>query len=255
MALSEKELIFNMALGQVGDYEITDGQTSEKQYVICDRFYENAKKRTIKAHPWNETTKRKIVVQEEFGPIYEFLYKYTLPTDSLKVLSISPEGIDTILWEVESGFIKTNCIYTPQTWSDDSILYSIGEYVTLSDITYLCNVNNTSATANSPATDTTTWTTAGGDFGIIFLRYIWNNTDPSTYSEDLKNAIATQLGILISPHLENDTATKNNLIQEFEQVTMPKARSVDAQEGKPRKYFHSKWIRSRSRGTSLRNRS
>jgi len=255
MALTEEETIYNLALGHIADYEVIEGQTNTKQYKICQRYYENARQRTLKAHPWNESTTRVIIVQETFGPIFEFTNKYALPSDHLLIKSINEKGIDLLLWEVESEFIKTDDGQTPQIWSDDSILYSAGEYVSLSSITYLCNANNTSATANSPATDTTTWTTQGGDLEVIFVRYIWNNTDPTTYSEDLKNAIAMQLAILISTRLTNDVKTKNSLIQEFEQITMPKARSVDAQEGKPRRYFNSKWIRARRSFSSRRLRS
>ena len=247
MALSAKENIFTLALGQVGDYQITEGQTNTKQYLVCNEFYDNARRRVLKAHPWNESTKRAIIPQEAFGPVFEFNNQYALPTDSLKILSINEDGFDPLLWEVESGFIKTDDGESPQTWVTDT-KYSAGEYVTLDSITYLCAVSNTSATASSPDIDAVTWTSTGGNFLVIYARYIWDNTDPSTYSEDLRNALAVQLGILIAPRLQNDTKTKNGLIQEFEQVTMPKARSVDAQEGKPRRYSNSSWIRSRGGG-------
>jgi hypothetical protein len=245
MALSETERIWNLALGQIGDYEVTEGQTNTNEYLICSKFDENARKRTLKAHPWNESTKRVIIPQETYGPIFEFNNKFALPTDHLKILSISPDGFDELLWEVEGDYIKTNEAFTPQTWVDDSIKYAAGEYVTLDSITYLCVVSNVSETANSPDLATGEWTSTGGDLAVLYVRYVWNNTDISTYSEDLKNAYAQQLAILIAPRLQNDIKTKNNLIQELEQITMPKARSVDAQEGKPRRYYRSSWLRSR----------
>lgn len=245
MALSAKELIFNLALGQMGDYQVIEGQTNTNEYLVCNQFYDNARKRALRSHPWNESTTRVIIPQESFGPIFEFNNKYALPSDHLRILSISPNGFDQLLWEVEGNYIVTDEAFTPQTWNDDGIKYSAGEYVTLDNITYLCAVSNTSATANSPATDAVTWTSLAADLSIIYARYIWDNTDPSTYSEGLRNALAIQLAILISPRLQNDIKTKTSLIQEFEQVTMPKARSVDAQEGKPRRYYQSSWIRSR----------
>jgi hypothetical protein len=189
-----------------------------------------------------------IIPQETFGPIFEFNNKYALPTDHLKILSISPDGFDELLWEVEGDFIKTDEAFTPQIWVDDSIKYAEGEFVSLDSITYLCAVSNTSEAANSPDVDAVTWTSTGGDLSVIYVRYVWDNTDISTYSEDLKNAYAQQLGILISPRLQNDIKTKNNLIQELVQITMPNARSVDAQEGKPRRYSRSSWIRARGGG-------
>jgi hypothetical protein len=244
MALTEKERIFNIALGHAGDYVITEGQTNTKEYLVCDRFYDNARKRTLKAHLWNESTTRVIIPEETYGPIFEFTYKYALPTDHLKILSINQEGFDFLLWEVENGYIVTDDGYTPQTWVTDT-KYSAGGYVSLGSITYLCAVNNTSSSLNSPDIDAVTWTATSGDLRVIYVRYIWDNTDPSTWSEDLRNAVGLQLAIMISPNLQNDVKTKNLLIQEFEQITMPKARSVDAQEGKPRRFYNSSWVRSR----------
>jgi len=247
MALSEKELIFNLALGHVGDYVVEDGAANTKQYLICDRYYESARKKTIKAHPWNECVDRVIIPEQEYGAIFEFSNRYALPSDHLKIMSINEQGIDLLLWEVESGYIKTDDGQTPQTWVADQV-YVAGMYVTLSSVIYLCNESHTSATATSPATDTDTWTTTGGDRKVIYVRYIWDNDDPSTYSEDLKHAISIQLAILVCSHLTNDVKTKKDLIQEFKQITMPDARSVDAQEGKPRRFYNSMWNRVRRGG-------
>jgi hypothetical protein len=245
MALSIKEQIFNKALGAMGDYKVEEGKTNTNEYLVCNEFYEDARKRAIKSHPWNECVKRKIVVREEFGPIFGYAYQYTVPTDRLRVLSISSCEIDLRPWTVEGSMLLTDVVDSPQTWIDGDI-YSAGEYVTLSEITYLCNVSNTASSATSPDIDAVTWTTTGGNFGVVYLRYIYNNEDESTYSEDLRNAIGVQLAILVAPRLQNDIKTKNALIQQNEQITLPKARSVDSQESKPRRFYSSKWNRSRS---------
>ena len=249
MALTGEETIYNLALGLLGEYQITEGQTAEKQYVLCNRYYDQARKRTLRAHPWNEAIKRKIVPEDTYSPIFEFDKRYARPTDALKVMSISNWGIDLNLWRTEGSYIVTDISDTPQIWAVDE-KYTIGEFVTLDDITYECLVSNTSSALNSPDIDAVTWSSKAADLGIVYMTYIYNNEDTATYSADLENAIALQLAILVSTGLINDVKTKNQLIQEFEQITMPKARSVDSQEGKPRKYNNSSWNRSRSAGST-----
>lgn len=249
MALTGEEQIYNLALGLLGEYNVVEGQTSTKQYKLCDRFYDQARKRTLRAHPWNEAIARKVVPEDTYSPVFEFDKRYARPTDALKVLSISQYGIDLTLWQTERDYIVTNISDTPQTWKADE-KYTAGEYVTLDDITYECLVSNTSSSLNSPDIDAVTWSSTGADLGVVYMRYIYDNVDTTSYSSDLENAIALQLAILVSTGLINDVKTKQSLIQEFEQITMPKARSVDSQEGKPRKYSNSSWNRSRSSGVN-----
>jgi hypothetical protein len=249
MALSGIELIYNLALSQLGEYNVTEGQTSTKQYKLCQQAFPQARQRTLRAHPWNEAIARKIVPEDAYSPVFEFDKRYARPTDALKVISIGQYGIDLTLWQTEKDYIVTNISDTPQTWTATD-KYTAGEYVTLDSITYECLVSNTAESSNSPDIDPVTWNSTGANLGIVYMRYIFDYEDTTTYSADLENAIALQLAILVSTALINDVKTKNQLIQEFEQITMPKARSVDAQEGKPRRYSNSSWNRSRSSGVS-----
>jgi len=245
MALTIEEEIYSLALGAMGDYQIEEGKTNTNEYLVCAQFYDQARKRAIKSHPWNECIKRQIIPRDEYAPIFEYDYQYAVPSDRLRVLSIAQTGIDLYQWEVEGSYIVTNYSETPREWAAGE-QYTAGEYVNEEEITYLCNTSNTATISNQPSAGDGTWTALSGTRGVIYCRYIYDNDTPSTYSEDLKNAIAIQLAILIAPRLQNDPATKNLLIQEYNQLTLPQARSVDAQEGKPRRWYSSRWNRSRN---------
>ena len=88
----------------------------------------------------------------------------------------------------------------------------------------------------------------GSEARIIFIEYISQLTDTTKFSSNLKEAIGEQLAIKVVTGLTNDTRGKVDLINKFENLTMPKARSVDGAEGKPKPIFNSEWIRSRTQG-------
>ncbi len=84
---------------------------------------------------------------------------------------------------------------------------------------------------------------------VVYVEYIQQLTDTSKWSSNLTEAVAIQLAIKVEPGITNDPAANADLISQFEQLTMVKARSVDGAEGTARPIFSSEWIRSRSSGT------
>ena len=89
----------------------------------------------------------------------------------------------------------------------------------------------------------------GSEARVIYVEYIYQLTTTSLWSSNLTEAVATQLAIKIEPGVTGDTEANTKLINEFEALTMPKARSMDGAEGKPKPIFNSQWIRARSAGT------
>lgn len=87
------------------------------------------------------------------------------------------------------------------------------------------------------------------DFRIVYVTYVTQLTDTTKWGSKLKQAVAMKLAIKIITPLQNDPKGKTDLINEFEQLTMPKARSIDGMQGTPRPIFSSEWIRSRTAGT------
>lgn len=307
MALTGQEVIHNLALGHVGEYQVEDTSASRalKQNLLCVRYYDQARDLALKSHPWNEAKKRAIIAQDDDDPIFGYDRQYTLPSDSLRVLSVNDslgadqrnkaEGVKA--WEVENQKILANAGEIPQTWatnikyvngefvSDTAVTWATGtayvadQFVKNSTLVYQVLVNHTSSTIAADITsgnlaagitgstgtyevfvshisDTILNNIASGNISavasearVIFVEYIYQLTDTTKFSEDLKNAIAQQLAIKVFVPITNDTRGKVDLINEFERLTMPKARSVDGAERTPKPIFSSEWIRSRTAGT------
>jgi hypothetical protein len=245
MALTTDEItISNLAMGYIGEYAVEAAKTSEKQYILCDRYYDSAVEEVLCEHPWNEAKKRTILMQDTTAPLFGYSYRFAVPSDYLKVLRIGDGDGDLEMWEVENGYILTDRVQSPLAYSTDST-YVAGQYITYSDVTYLVD---TGFEASDWATDSAAYLTSqGGDYNILLVEYIWNNTTISTWSPKLEDAIAQRLAIKVATGITNDPKTKTNLLNEFESLTMPKARSVDGKEGRMRSIFRSQWWRSSQR--------
>jgi len=242
MALTDAQILQNASLALIGEYEITESDTTSKQYTLCDRFYEQARDEVLVAHLWNEAITDSIVVEATTAPIFGYSYKYAIPTDCLRIISI---GTDQYSWEPKGGYIYTDFYSAPTTWAIGEEFIA-GQYCTLSSVTYLCNVSNTAATATSPATDAATWTTTGGDYNVINLSYIKQLTTVSEFSPRLYQAISYKLAIMVVAAITGNMSNKTQLLNEYESLVLPQARGVDAAQGRPKKLYSSNtWIRAR----------
>lgn len=241
MALTTKEQFYNKALDIISEYEVTEGRTTEKQYKLCARNFDDARKETLAMHPWNEAKTRTIVMQESTGPVFGYDYKYAKPTDCLRIVTINaePEG-----WEEETGYILTDYIQSPLNYDANSVDYVAGQYISYNDVTYLVD---TSFTSSAWSTDSSYVTSQGDDYGVIYLEYIYDLETITSWSPLLKNAIAYQLAIKVLPAITNDPSgkTKEALLTELHRLVLPTARSVDGQQGTLRPYFKSQWLRAR----------
>ncbi len=305
MALTGEETIYNLALGHTGEYQVTEGLTDEKQYELCFRYYDQARDLALKSHPWNEAKTRVIIAQDDDGPLFGYDRQYTLPTDSLRILSVNDSigadqrnRADSVRpWEMENQKILSDAGEVPQTWVTSTkyiegefvsatavvwataTAYVDGEFVKNGGNVYEVLVNHTSDTiANDIASSDlgagiqgstgtysvpTTYTSGasiladinssnltaqGPEARVVFVEYIFQLTDTTKFTSGLKEAISEQLAIKIITGLTNDTKGKVDLINKFERLTMPKARSVDGAERTPKPIFSSSWIRSRTQG-------
>lgn len=144
MALAQKEVIYNLALGYVGEFQIEDTADSResKQYGLCERFYELARDMIIMRHNWNEATERVIKLQSTTAPLFEYSFKYDIPTNNLRVVAVGnrnswgwPSQGDIWPWEVAGSFILTNNSESPPSWATD-VDYVAGQYVSITNRTW-----------------------------------------------------------------------------------------------------------------------
>ena len=243
MALTTDELtICNLALGYIGEYQVSSGNTGSKQYEACERYYDDAVKEVLTEHTWNEAKKRAILVESATPPLFGFSYQFAVPADCVKIIRLGDGENDWDFWEVENGYILTNQAQSPLAYAVGED-YVAGQYITYNDVTYSVN---TSFTATDWTTDLAAYLTSlSGDYGVLYIEYICNLTTIASWSPRLRDCVAQRLAVKVSPIITNDPKTKYDLLNEFETLTIKKARSVDAQQGKVRPIIKSSWWQAR----------
>lgn len=264
MALSDAEKVYNLSLGLIGAYRITEGDTTSKQAIICIRYFTDALEETIVSHPWNFAKKKIILYEDTDRPIFGYDRKYLKPSDSLRILTVdNSTGSDVSrkqagipAWEVAGDFIEADAGATPGSWSSAKVYY-VGQFFSSSSVTYEVLITHTSdATGANEAAQIAVDVAAGniisrgGDYRIVFVEYLWPVVDIDKWSKKAKQALYTNLASKIVLDLYPDAVKRReSLINEFNGLVMPQARSTDAAEGKPRPIFTSEWLRARQTGS------
>jgi hypothetical protein len=185
------------------------------------------------------------------------------------------------LWATETDYVVGEYISRKMEIWVALTDYVVGQYVSNSSTTYVCatahtagatfattnwtettdeitdNVSYVCATAHESGTfaddlESAYWTTSGVNYRIIYVTYIKQLTDTTKWSARLKDAIVHQLAIYIVTALHNDPKQRLILVNQLEQLILPQARSVDSQQGKPKRLFASRYMRSRFQGNAGR---
>lgn len=111
--------ICNLALSHLGDTGTVasiDPPEGSAQSEHCARFYPIARDTMLEMHPWNFATRRATLALLDV-PTWTWEYAYSLPSNTVKVLSVLPSHVDDDLesepYETEAGadgslVIRTN---------------------------------------------------------------------------------------------------------------------------------------------------
>ena len=304
IALSDAEVVYNLSLGLIGEYVITEGDTTSKQAVLCIRFYTDSQNEVLEDHPWNFAKKDVILYEYTDRPIFGYDRKYATPSDYVRILTVDNSiGADVSrkqqgvpAWEVKGDYIHSDAGATPPSWVTDrkyydgqfyavtpdawvtGTAYIDDQYVKVGTTIYEVLIDHTSSTVAADITagklaagivgtivtyevlvthtsdtvvaDITSANVAarGIDLDIVYVEYTWKQTDMDEWSAKAKLALSVNLASKIVTGLTNDTKGKIDLINEYNSLVMPQARSVDGAEGKPRPIFTSSWLRARRGG-------
>jgi hypothetical protein len=104
--------ICNSALNLLGASTISALTEDSKNARLCNQRFEPVRNRVFRSHNWNCLIKRIQLAQDSTGPVVEYTYGYTLPTDCLRVLKIHNGTTDSIAsnldYKVEGRKIVTN---------------------------------------------------------------------------------------------------------------------------------------------------
>ena len=88
--------ICNSALNLLGASTISALTEDSKNARLCNQRYPAVRNRVFRSHNWNCLIKRIQLAQDSTGPVVEYTYGYTLPTDCLRVLKIHNGTTDSI---------------------------------------------------------------------------------------------------------------------------------------------------------------
>ena len=104
--------ICNRALNLLGASTISALTEDSKNARLCNQRFEPVRNRVFRSHNWNCLITRVQLAQDTTGPVVEYTYGYTLPTDCLRVLKIHNGTTDSIAsnldYKVEGRKIVTN---------------------------------------------------------------------------------------------------------------------------------------------------
>ncbi len=104
--------ICNSALNLLGASTISALTEDSKNARLCNQRFEPVRNRVFRSHNWNCLITRVQLAQDTTGPVVEYTYGYTLPTDCLRVLKIHNGTTDSIEsnldYKVEGRKIVTN---------------------------------------------------------------------------------------------------------------------------------------------------
>ena len=225
MALTDVEVLWNLSLGYVGEYQIEDSAVSRasKQYELCERFYDVARDKALKRHNWNEAMARAIITTDRFPPLFEYEFSFDLPSDNLRVISVGNRGVfgrpsqgDIWPWEVSGIKIFTNWAEDPSEWKSGQ-KYSTGSHVRLAPLAWTVgetypelqyikqgtNIFKATSThvasaLNQPSADDGTWTDLGKGTNAIYSAIFGHTSaDATSPNVDLSNFIDSWVGDLI----------------------------------------------------------
>ena len=149
--------ICNSALNLLGASTISALTEDTKNARLCNQRYEPIRNRVFRGHNWNCLIKRVQLAQDTTGPVVEYTYGYTLPSDCLRVLKIHNGTTDSIAtaldYEIEGRKVVTDIttIYLVYIALDtdptnyDAYLYEAIAHQLAADLCYAITNNSTLA--------------------------------------------------------------------------------------------------------------
>lgn len=109
MAASEVT-ICNLALGRIGAGAIIAMDEESAEARVCRLHYAQTRDEVLRSHRWNFAIRPQTLVQDAAPPEFGWAFKYALPVECLRVLSMNEWDMSrrSRAWEVEGRFLMTN---------------------------------------------------------------------------------------------------------------------------------------------------
>ena len=95
--------ICNRALALLGSQPITSLTEDTEAARRLNIFYDDTRKELLRIHPWNFAINRDTLAQLATAPEYEYTYYYALPSDYLRMLTVSDGTNQLTDWKIENN--------------------------------------------------------------------------------------------------------------------------------------------------------
>jgi len=101
--------ICNNALLDLGEDVIMSLGDENKSAGLCNHRWPAVRDAVLRAHPWNCAMTQAELAAATAAPLWKWEYKYTLPTDFLRIVQIvGQDGTQIADWEIQGGVIFCN---------------------------------------------------------------------------------------------------------------------------------------------------
>lgn len=78
----------------------------------------------------------------------------------------------------------------------------------------------------------------------VFLRYVFRPTNFEALNPAITNCIVFKLAMALAVPLQLDRADENALLQQYERITLPRAKALDSMESRYLEFEENPWIES-----------
>jgi hypothetical protein len=240
--------IINMAFSEIGESPITSVEwalgasgtlpKTQKAYAI----YSKVRDSVLRSHYWNCCIKYAEIMEDTTAdPIHTYSHQYSLPNDYIRIVDVMPRE-DEITYKIAGQKLLTDEASGPDQWTVGTY-YPLDKYVSYNSVTYKCKSAHTgSATYLPDEVSSTKWTSQSGDYDVLDIIYVYQNTDDTKWDALLKEVIATRLAIKLAITIGGDQNIYQRLMQYYTQILLPQAKTIDAQEETPDKILTQTWI-------------
>lgn len=95
--------LLNDALSQIGEVSIGSINDGTVNAYYCKALYPALLDSILRSHHWNFALTRVSLAADVTGPVYEYAYAYTLPSDLLKLVAYAGANTSTTITWTEGG--------------------------------------------------------------------------------------------------------------------------------------------------------
>lgn len=114
--------ICSNALLTLGAHTINDFAENTDHARLCANKYPVLRDEMLRKHPWNCAVKRVILAPSSTPPTFGWGYRFTLPGDILRILSVEAADGRDISYRIEGRYLLANvdAAYVTYIWRNDN---------------------------------------------------------------------------------------------------------------------------------------